>query len=92
MLLAEMPPPTERPGCLEGTLTNIVKLNYGQARMTGGKWTKVRHAEGDVISPSWAEHSKMNRYLLVVVETRAHCHGSYKGVDSVTTRSRPSRN
>ena len=32
-----------------GIMRYILKVNYGQARMTGGRWTEVRHAEGDVI-------------------------------------------
>ena len=27
-----------------GIMRYILKVNYGQARMTGGRWTKVRHA------------------------------------------------
>ena len=52
--------------------------------MTGGRWTKVRHAEGDVIWPTWAEGSTLNRSLLIAPEARTHPLGSHKGVDSAT--------
>ena len=40
--------------------------------------------QGDVIWPTWAEGSKLNRSLLVALEARTHPLGSHKEVDSVT--------
>ena len=65
-------------------LRTLIQLNHGQARLTGGKWTKVRHAEGDIVWPTWAEGKQLDRRLLISLEARTHPYGSRRSVDSVT--------
>ena len=49
-----------------------------------GRWTKVRHAEGDVIWPTWAEGAKIPGSLLIALESRTHPVGCPRGADSIT--------